>query len=163
VVEWLGLQDVPGAGVALRAVSLVLSLLVSWLLFTWIIARLPRESVSFRSSLRAGLLAAVAFEIFKQIASVYLKSVLTGPAGATFGPVLGLMVFAYITARLILFSTAWAATSPDSLAAAPVKPPDPAQITPRVQVNEGIGVGGAFAVAAAGAVGALGLSRLWRR
>ena len=29
-------------------------LLVSWLLFTWIIARLPRESVSFRSALRAG-------------------------------------------------------------------------------------------------------------
>jgi membrane protein len=94
---------------------------------------------------------------------VYLKSVLTGPAGATFGPVLGLMVFAYITARLILFATAWAATSADNLAAAPVGPPDPAHITARVQVNEGIGVGGAFAAAAVGAVGALGLSRLWRR
>ena len=47
-----------------------------------------------------------------------------GPAGATFGPVLGLMVFAYITARLILFSTAWAATSTENLAAAPVEPPD---------------------------------------
>lgn len=162
VQEWLGLQAVPGAGVSLRIASLVLSLAVSWLLFTWIIARLPRESVSFRSSLRAGLLAAVAFEVFKQVASVYLKSVLTGPAGATFGPVLGLMVFAYITARLILFATAWAATSADNLAAAPVDPPDPAQITARVQVNEGIGVSGAFAAAAVGAVGALGLSRLWR-
>ncbi|MCP9276758.1 inner membrane protein YhjD [Mycolicibacterium arenosum] len=163
VQELLGLEGVPGAGVSLRIGSLVLSLLVSWLLFTWIIARLPRESVSFRSSLRAGLLAAVAFEIFKQVASIYLKSVVTGPAGATFGPVLGLMVFAYITARLILFATAWAATSPDNLAAAPVEPPNPAQITARVQVNEGIGVGGAFAAAAVGAVGALGLSRLWRR
>ena len=47
---------------------LVVSLWVSWLLFTWIIARLPRESVSFRSAARAGLLAAVAFEIFKQVA-----------------------------------------------------------------------------------------------
>ena len=111
--------------------------LISWLLFTWIIARLPRESVSFRSAMRAGLLAAVAFEIFKQVASIYLKSVVTGPAGATFGPVLGLMVFAYITARLILFSTAWAATSTENLAAAPVEPPGPAQITPRVQVPRG--------------------------
>ena len=163
VLEWLGLQDVPGAGIALRLASLVLSLGVSWLLFTWIIARLPRESVSFRSSMRAGLLAAVAFEIFKQVASVYLKSVLTGPAGATFGPVLGLMVFAYVTARLILFATAWAATSADNLAAAPVDPPGPAEITARVHVHEGIGVGGAFAAAAVGAVGALGLSRFWRR
>ena len=34
-----------------------------------------------------------------------------GPAGTTFGPVFGLMVFAYFTARLVLFATAWAATS----------------------------------------------------
>jgi membrane protein len=54
------------------------------------------------------------------VASIYLKSVLRSPAGATFGPVLGLMVFAYITARLLLFATAWAATSTENLVAAPV-------------------------------------------
>ena len=41
--------------------------------------------------------------------SIYLQTVLHGPAGAVFGPVLGLMVFAYMTARLVLFATAWAA------------------------------------------------------
>ena len=96
------------------------------------------------------------------MASIYLRSVVTGPAGATFGPVLGLMVFAYITARLILFATAWAATSTENLDAAPVEPPDAAQITPRVQVREGLGVRGAMAAAAVGALGALGLSRLRR-
>jgi membrane protein len=163
VLEWLGLQDVPGVSEALRAVSLVTSMAVSWLLFTWIIARLPRESVSFRSAMRAALMAAVAFEIFKQVTSIYLRSVLTGPAGATFGPVLGLMVFAYITARLILFATAWAATSTENLGVAPVAPPGPARITARVQVREGLGVRGALAAAALGALGALGLSRLRRR
>ena len=87
-------------------------------------------------------MAAVGFEIFKQVASIYLQSVMHGPAGTTFGPVLGLMVFAYITARLILFATAWAATSNENLAAVPVEPPDPAQITPRVQIREGPGVRG---------------------
>ena len=87
----------------------------------------------------------------------------TGPAGATFGPVLGLMVFAYITARLILFATAWAATSKENLEAAPVEPPVAAQITPRVQVREGLGPAGALTAAAVGALGALGLSRLARR
>lgn len=160
VLEWFGLQDVPGVSLALRAASLVMSVFVSWLLFTWIIARLPREPVTFRSAMRAGLLAAVAFEIFKQVASIYLRSVVTGPAGATFGPVLGLMVFAYITARLILFATAWAATSTENLVDAPVEPPGPAQITPRVQFREGLGVRGALAAAAMGAVGALSFSRL---
>ncbi|MBP1819804.1 inner membrane protein YhjD [Mycobacterium sp. OAE908] len=160
VLEWLGLQNVPGVDLGLRVVSLLVSIAVSWLLFTWIIARLPRESVSLRSAAKAGLLAAVAFEIFKQVASIYLRSVVTGPAGATFGPVLGLMVFAYITARLILFATAWAATSTENLVPAPAEPPAPAQITPRVQIREGLGVRGALTAAAVGALGALSFSRL---
>jgi membrane protein len=160
VLEWVGVQDVPGLGAVLRIVSLVMSLLISWLLFTWVIARLPRESVSFRSSVRAGLMAAVGFEIFKQLGSIYLQSVMHGPAGATFGPILGLMVFAYITARLILFATAWAATSAENLSAAPVEPPGQAQITTRVQIREGLGVRGALTAAAVGALGALGFSRL---
>ena len=163
VLEWLGLQDLPGMSIVLRVASILVSLLISWLLFTWMIARLPRESVSFRSAARAGLMVAVGFEIFKQVASIYLGVVVTGPAGATFGPVLGLMVFAYITARLILFATAWAATSKENLAAVPLDPPTGAVITPRVQVREGLGPGGAFAAAAVGALGALGLSRLSRR
>ena len=121
----------------------MVSLLVSWLLFTWMIARLPRESVSFRSSVRAGLIAAVGFEIFKQVAALYLQSVVTGPAGATFGPVLGLMVFAYITARLVLFATAWAATAKENLLAAQIEdavaPPPPAVINTRVITRPGLG------------------------
>jgi len=163
VLEWFGLQDLPGVSIFLRVVSVVVSLLISWLLFTWMIARLPRESVSFRSAARAGLIVAVGFEVFKQVASIYLSSVVTGPAGAAFGPVLGLMVFAYITARLILFSTAWAATSAENLAALPVEPPAAATITPRVEVREGLGPGGVLAAAAVGALGALGFSRLSRR
>lgn len=163
VLEWVGLENVPGVSVALRVVSLLISLLITWMLFTWMIARLPRESLSFRSALRAGLLAAVAFEVFKLVASIYLRSVVTGPAGATFGPVLGLMVFAYITARLILFATAWAATATENMRPAPVEPPGRALIAPRVQVREGVGVTGALTAAALGAVGALGISRWLRR
>src|SRR5690349_11426783 len=163
VVEWLGLQNITGVGVALHVASLLVSILISWLLFAWIIARLPREKVSFRSAMRAALMAAVAFEIFKQVGSIYLRSVMTGPAGATFGPVLGLMLFAYITSRLILFATAWAATSKDNLEAAPVDPPQGALITPRVEYREGLSVRGALTAAAVGAVSALGISRFVRR
>ncbi|AKS35553.1 inner membrane protein YhjD [Mycolicibacterium goodii] len=160
VLNRVGMPDSVALSVLLRVLSVLMSLFVSWLLFTWMIARLPRESISFRSSVRAGLLAAVAFEIFKQVASIYLKSVITGPAGATFGPVLGLMVFAYITARLVLFATAWAATAEENLEAARVLPPEPVQITTRVQVREGAGVPAVLTAAAAGAVGGFGLSRL---
>jgi membrane protein len=161
-LRWLGVQDFPWLGGLLRGVSLVMSLVVSWLLFTWVIARLPRESISFRSSVRAGLIAAVGFEVFKQVASLYLRAILHGPAGATFGPVLGLMVFAYVTARLVLFSTAFAATSKDNVHAAPVGPPEPAVITARV-VDEGLSTRQILAAAGAGALAALSLSWLRRR
>jgi membrane protein len=162
VLSWFGIHDFPGLAFGLRVATIVVSVLVTWLLFTWAIARLPRESISFRSSVRAGLLVAVGFEIFKQVGSIYLRSVVHGPAGATFGPVLGLMVFAYITARLVLFATAWAATSSENLRPEPVPAPAPAVITPRVGPDEGLSTRQWLAAVGVGAFGALGLSRLWR-
>ena len=163
LLQWIGIPHPDGLGGVLRVASLAVSWAVSWMLFSWMIARLPRESVSFRSSLRAGLMAAVAFEIFKLVGSIYLRSVVHGPAGATFGPVLGLMVFAYITARLVLFATAWAATAKDNLLPAPVGAPAPAIISPRVGPDDGLSARQTMAAMAVGAVGALGLSRVWRR
>ena len=163
VLGWLGILDAPLLDVIFRAGSMLISLLLSWLVFSWMIARLPRQPVRFSSSIRAALIAAIGFELFKLVGSIYLKSVLHSPAGATFGPVLGLMVFAYISARLLLFATAWAATSTENLLAALVEPPEPAVITTRVQLNEGLTTRQALTAAAVGAVGALGLSRLVRR
>ncbi len=162
VLHWLGFQDSSALSLVLRVASFVISMLVSWLLFTYVIARLPRESVSLRSSVRAALIAAIGFEIFKQVASIYLRSVLTGPAGATFGPVLGLMVFAYITARLVLFSTAWAATLPENMGEATLPAPAPAVINNRIVVRSDLRPWQAAAAAAAGAVGVLSVSR-WRK
>ncbi len=159
VLDWLGFPDMPVLSLVLRIVSIAVSVLVSWMLFAWIIARLPRESISFRSSVQAGLIAAVAFEVFKLVASLYLRSVVTGPAGATFGPVLGLMVFAYITARLILFATCWAATTPENMGEDEIPAPPPAVINNRVIARPGLQIWQAVTAAALGALGALSLSR----
>jgi membrane protein len=163
VLGWLGIHNAPVLDAILRGVSMLVSVLLSWLVFSWMIARLPREPVSFASSVRAALIAAIGFELFKLVASIYLKSVLRSPAGATFGPVLGLMVFAYVTARMLLFATAWAATSTENLRAARVEPPAPTVITTRVQLNQDLNVQQALTAAAVGAIGALGLSRLAKR
>jgi membrane protein len=163
VLGWLGIDDFAAFGGMLRIASLLVSLGVSWLLFSWMIARLPRERISFHSSMRAGAIAAVGFEVFKQVASIYLRSVVTGPAGATFGPVLGLMVFAYITARLVLFATAWAAVAAENLREETIAPPPPAVINSRVIADPAMGRARTAAAVAAGAVGALGISRLRQR
>ncbi len=165
VLRWLRIPEFSVFDGLFRVVSVLVSMLVSWLLFTWMIARLPRESVGFVASMRAGLMAAIGFELFKQVGSIYLQIVLRSPAGRAFGPVLGLMVFAYVTAYLVLFATAWAATASDDPRAKPVEPPAPAIIAPRVQVDEGLSTRQTLTAMAVGAVGALAFSRLahWRR
>ena len=163
VLRWLDIPEYSAFDWLFRLFSILISILVQWLLFTWMIGRLPRQKVSLINSIRAALLAAIGFEVFKQVASIYLRVVLRSPAGATFGPVLGLMVFSYITAYLVLFATAWAATASGEPAAKPVAPPPPAIIAPRVQLDEGLSTRQTLTAMAVGAVGALTFSRLTRR
>lgn len=164
-LRWLGIPEYSVFAVIFQVVSVLVSLLVSWLLFTWMIARLPRGSVSLVESMRAGLIAAIGFELFKQVGGIFLQKVLGSPAGAVFGPVLGLMVFAYVTAYLVLFSAAWAATASEDPRAKPVEPPAPAIISPRVHADEGLSMRQTLTAMVVGAVGALAFSRLthWRR
>jgi membrane protein len=165
VLRLLGIPEYSVFAVIFQVVSILVSLLVSWLLFTWMIARLPRGSVSLVESMRAGLIAAIGFELFKQVGGIFLQKVLGSPAGAAFGPVLGLMVFAYVTAYLVLFSAAWAATASEDPRAKPVAPPAPAIISPRVHADEGLSTRQTLTAMVVGAVGALAFSRLthWRR
>jgi len=167
LMHLLDLNDLPALDAILRIVSAVVSFLLSWLVFSWMIARLPRNPVNFRSVVRAALLAAIGFELFKLVAAIYLRAVLRSPAGATFGPVLGLMVFAYITARLLLFATAWAATSSGR---PPADREEPAPEAPEIAVSipelppaDGLKARQAMAAVVVGAVGALGFLRLTRR
>lgn len=151
------------ATVVLKIVSILVSLAASGAVFAWVIARMPREPVTLRSAARAALIAAIGFEIFKQVGVIYLNVVLSSPAGVAFGPIIGIMVFAYFTARIVLFATAWAATASENLAMAYVEPPEPAVISPRLQVHSGPTVAGSVALVGAGALAALGLSGLRRR
>lgn len=146
----------------LTVASLVLAILANWAVFVWIIARMPRHPVTFRSAAKAALIAAIIFEAFKQLASVLLKSVINGPAGAVFGPIIGLMVFSYFTARIILFATAWAATASENEVPADIPAPGPAVIRPRSSIAE-LSAGKGAMFFGAGALAATLLSMRRRR
>ncbi len=110
ILEFLGLAEVWWAKAVFFLIGLALTLAANWLVFLWVIARLPREPVTLRSAARAALFAAVGFVILQQVMTVYIASVTNSPAGAAFGPIIGLLVFANFVSRFILFVTAWAAT-----------------------------------------------------
>lgn len=162
LLEMVGIADLPGIGLITYLVALLVGLLANFLVFLWLVKYLPRGEVPMRSAVQAAIIGAVAFEIFKQIGSMFFSKALSNPAGATFGPIIGVMVLMFFVWRILMYCSAWAATTEESLALAKLEAPGPAVINVRQVVredrNSGLGIG-----MVAGAAAAAVLSLLRRR
>jgi membrane protein len=120
----LGLSD-RGAGTVVPAVAaLLLGLGTGFLVFYWVLTRLPRTAVPRRGTVRAALVGALGFEVLKQATALSVGSVSGTAGGAVFGPLLGLLLFLYLVARFALLLTAWAATARGN----ELPGPDPARV-----------------------------------
>ncbi|PRQ11354.1 inner membrane protein YhjD [Corynebacterium sp. 13CS0277] len=159
LIAWAHLDDVPGIEWLTRLVAIAVGLLANYIVFFWLIVSLPRGVVPKKSAAQAAIIGAVAFEAFKQLGSMFFSSAVKNPAGATFGPIIGVMVLLYFIWRILLYCSAWAATTKQSLAEAQLPAPEPAVIQIRADVTPAptkrvagaaMGIG-----AAAGAVAAL--------
>lgn len=161
LLDAAGLGDVPGLHFLVSGATLLVTLLALWLLWTFVIARLPRVQFPWRNATRAGLMAAIAFMILTQLATVLISGAMRGPAGATFGPILGIMLFIYFTARIVLFATAWAATDPRNQRYVVPAAPEPVVISPVIRTEPDSSK--TALAGAAGLVAGLGLGSLLRR
>ena len=137
LLNLVGLGDQTWALFLLKLLGIVLGLAANFLVFLWVIARLPRQHTPIRSAVRAAVLGAIGFEILKQVMTYYLTNVTSSPSGAAFGPILGLLVFVNFASQFILFVTAWAATAPGVEKEAPAAVPAPAVIRSEVVVKSG--------------------------
>ncbi|MBC8091084.1 MAG: inner membrane protein YhjD, partial [Pseudonocardia sp.] len=137
VLDFVGLGDEGWAQFLLGLLGVLLGLVANWLIFLWVIARLPRRHATLRSAAKAAVLGAVGFEVLKQVMTVYLASVTNSPTGQIIGPFVGLLVFAFFSSRFILFVTAWAATSKENEQDEPVDVPGPAVIRSETTVRSG--------------------------
>ncbi|WP_328606337.1 inner membrane protein YhjD [Amycolatopsis sp. NBC_00345] len=151
LLELVGLEDQAWAKFLLTAATIVLGLVANTLVFLWVIARLPRERVALRSAVKGAIFAAVGFVILQQVATYYLVSVTKSPSAALFGPVIGLLVFANLVSRFLLFVTAWTATARENQRRV-VLPPPPVRLEPQVTVQRGLGLGAAAGAFSAGAL-----------
>lgn len=159
LLDLVGLDDDAWAVFLLRVATIVLGIGANWVVFLWVISRLPRERVNARSAMRGALIAAVGFEILKQVATFYLASVADSPTGALFGPIIGLLVFANLVSRFLLFVTAWTATARENLREEVPDAPPPAVISPQLVVRRGPTARGAAGLVGAGALLGLLLRR----
>jgi membrane protein len=156
VLGLLGLDDQSWARTLVAVLGVGLTLLADWVVFVWVIARLPREPVPARSAVRAAVLGTVGLVVLQQIMAIYLATVTTSPAGVAFGPVLGLLIFINVVSRFILFVTAWAATVREGEPHR-ISEPAPVIVRPAVTVGGRPGTATAAGLLGVGALlGALG-------
>ena len=151
----LGLADGGVGAVVPAAAALVLGLGTGFLVFFWILTRLPRTAVPRRGVIRAALVGALGFEVLKQAAALSIGSVTGTPGGAVFGPLLGLLLFCYLVSRFALLVSAWAATArgnellpaaaepaiPAHPEPAPARPAGPVRPAAAIPVQTGAGAG----------------------
>ena len=137
VLRWVGLDGVGWAEAMLKVGTIVLGLVANWLVFLWVLAKLPRKPFSLRSAAKGAAAAALVFEVLKQGGTLYLSTVTSSPAGAAFGPIIGVLFFANLVAQSLLFITAWTATARENVLRDPPQPPPPAVIRPVVEVRPG--------------------------
>ncbi|HEY2203479.1 MAG TPA: inner membrane protein YhjD [Pseudonocardia sp.] len=164
ILEYVGLGDIGWLRPAIRLLVVIFGLLANALVFLWVIARLPRAPVTWRSAAKAALVGAVGMELIKQVMVVYIAKITDSPAGAAFGPIIGLLIFVFTVSRFILFLAAWAATAKENMVEERPVAPGPAVIRPEVTVRGGAGPGAAAGLVGAGAVaGLVGVSLIRRR
>lgn len=157
LIELLNLDEVPGIFILTFALTLAVALLANFAVSLWFMKYLPRGEVPWKPALQAAVICAIGFEVVKQVGTVFFANALSNPAGAAFGPIIGLMVVLYLIWRIVMYSSAWAATTEEALAIARQDAPAPAIIRVRDIRDDapnrraGLGVG----LALGAAVGAL--------
>ncbi|MEA5155759.1 YhjD/YihY/BrkB family envelope integrity protein [Raineyella sp.] len=107
----IGAEDVPGVGAALRLVGILAATAAGWLLFLYVLTVFPEESFAFRVKWRAALIGSIGLGLLEYLTSFLVASFTSNPAAALFGPVIVLMLFLNLFARLILYVAAWMATA----------------------------------------------------
>lgn len=119
IVRLLGLDQIGWAQPLLRVVPLVLAVVATTVIFFWLYSWMaPRDSVVPRRTVFLGsVIAAVGFEVLKQVLTEFLPRMLNSPTAQVFGNIIGLLFFLNFTCQLLLVVAAWIATD--------VVPPEP--------------------------------------
>jgi len=162
-MEHFGIGNFPGARFVVWLAGLVAGIFANFLVFWWMIVFMPRTKVPLKSGFKGALLGAVIFELIKQFSTVIIGSATGNPAGALFGPIISLMVVLYLVWRVVLYVSAWTATTKESLAQEEPVIPEPAVINIRAGINEKDNTGRNLGIGAAiGAIGVAAVSLLTR-
>jgi membrane protein len=111
IVHWLAVDEVPGINVLLRIVGPILSGIAGWTMFVYVYKVLPEVKFPFRIIAGGALFGSAGLFVLQYLTGFLMGKFSGNPAATLFGPVIVLMLFFNLFARLNLYVAAWIATS----------------------------------------------------
>jgi membrane protein len=109
LVRAVNLDHVPGMPIVVKVVGLAIAVAGDFLIFYWMMVRLPAISVPRGPDIKGALLAAVGFEILKIVGTYTIAHAAQSPTAGPFASVLAVLIWIQLVARYLLFCTAWIA------------------------------------------------------
>jgi membrane protein len=113
-LDTVGLADSQVATVLLKVLAVALAIALDTAVFAILLSRLPGAQLPWRRVRSGALLAAVGFGALKLFGTFLIARVTQNPLYATFGVVVGLLVWINFVSRLLVYAAAWTATEPRS-------------------------------------------------
>jgi membrane protein len=111
IQDWLNVDDVTAMSTFLNSLGTLFGLVASVVMFVVSFRLLGRPLVPADALWKGALLAAVGFEVLKQIAVYLIALTKDNPAFAVFGTALILLIWINYFSRLVLIGASWAATA----------------------------------------------------
>jgi membrane protein len=111
IMHWLALDGVPAIKFLLRIVGPILSAIAGWAMFVYLYKVLPEDKFSFRIIAWGALIGSAGLFVLQYLTGFLMGMFSGNPAAAVFGPVIVLMLFFNLFARLNLYVAAWIATA----------------------------------------------------
>lgn len=130
VLGTVGLDDSLVATALLKALAVLLALAVDAVLFAILFSRLSGARLSWHQLRSGALLGAVGFEILKLLGTFLVARTTSNPVYATFGVVVGLLVWINLVSKLLVYAAAWTATQAYSLEPGGIGQPGTGRATP---------------------------------
>jgi membrane protein len=143
----VGLAGSFAASAVLKVVAVLLALVVDTLLLSILFSRLPGADISWHQVRSGARLGAVGFEALKLVGTFLLARTTSNPLYATFGVLVGLLVWINLVSRVLTYAAAWAATqayleeTADDYEPVPVAAPGGASSGPRTRTVRGVALG----------------------
>jgi membrane protein len=128
VLGTVNLDDQFAALALLKVLSVALALVADTVLFAILLGRLSGAHLPWRRVRSASVLGAIGFELLKLVGTFLVSRTTHNPVYATFGVVVGLLIWINLVSQLMMFVAAWGATQPysDAPEPSPAAPSDAA-------------------------------------